>query len=347
VKQNKRRRTYGWMTGVVLAGLLAVSGCSGPGGAAQAEEEKPVAVQVSPAEQGMLTSEEQLYGSLKPARDTLVVPKLGGTLLSLEARENDRVEKGQRLAVIEHEQLEIQKRLSELAAQQALEQYRDLQIAGAGQQQLEQAMRGVEQARLNLRLAELNLENAYVTAPIGGRVAEVNAEEGDLVSSASPLFRIVDDGRMTAVVNVNARQRLLLQDTREVRVVVPDLGLEQTAAITQVSSVPNGGFYAVEAELDNGAGTMVAGMSAYIVLEHVLVEDAVLVPTSAVVEKGGETVVFVVSGDRAQEIAVDVLNTQSDMTAVSGPLTAGSPVVTKGQLLLSDGALVTVVGEGR
>lgn len=347
MKQNKRRITSGWMTGFVLAGMLAVSGCSGTGGAVQAEEEKPVAVQVAPAGQGTLSSEEQLYGSLKPVRETLVVPKLGGTLQRLEARENDRVEKGQRLAVIEHEQLDIQKRLNEMAVQQALEQYRDLQIAGAGQQQLDQALRGVEQARLNLRLAELNLENAYVTAPIGGRVAEVNAEEGELVSSASPLFRIVDDARMTAVVNVNARQRLLLQDMSEVRVVVPDLGLEQTAAITHVSGVPNGGFYAVEAELDNQDGTMVAGMSAYVVLEHVLVEDAVLVPTSAIVEKGGETVVFVVSGDRAQEVPVEVLSTQSDMTAVSGALAAGSPVVTKGQLLLTDGALVTVAGEGR
>lgn len=335
------------MTGLALFGMVVLAGCSGSDGAAQAEAEQAIPVQVVEVERGSLSVDEQLYGSVIPARETFVVPKLAGTLLRLDVKVNDRVEKGETLAVIEHEQLEIQKRLQELAAEQALEQYRNLQVSGASQQQLDQAMRGVEQARLNLRLAELNLENAFVAAPISGRVSEVNAEEGDLVSSTSPLFRITADERMTVAVNVSARQRMLLQDAKEVKVAIPDLGLEQTASITFVSSVPNGGFYTVEAELDNPDGNMIPGMAAYFVLEHVLAEDAILVPTAAIVEKGGATSVFAVSGDRASEIEVDVLETQSDWTAVSGPLSEGSRVVTKGQLLLQDGALVRIVGEGQ
>lgn len=332
---------------LMAAGLLVAAGCSGTGGTAQAEEEKPIPVQVVQAERGSLTVEEPLYGSLQPVRDAFVAPKLAGTLLSLEAGVNDRVEEGQRLAVIEHEQLEIQLRLQQLAAEQALDQYRNLQTSGAGDQQLEQALRSVEQARLNVRLAELNLANAFVTAPISGRVAEVNAEEGDLVSSGTPLFRITADERMTAKAGASARQRMLLEDATEVKVRVPDLGLEQTARITHVSRVPNGGFYAVEAELDNPDGLMVPGMAVTFVLEQVLAEDALLVPTAAIVEKGGVTRVFVVNGDRAEEVEVDVLDMQTDRTAVRGPLDEGSLIVTKGQLLLQDGAPVTIVGEGR
>lgn len=346
MRQKTHRKPFARAMGMALAGLMVLSGCSGAKSAVQAEEEQPVAVQVVRAERGTLKTEEQLYGTLKPAREALVVPKLAGTLLSLEAGENDRVKQGQVLAVIEHEQLEIQKRLHELALEQALEQYRDLQWAGASNQQLEQASRSVEQARLNLRLAELNLENAFVTAPIAGKVTEVNAEEGDLVSGTSPLFRITDDRRMKVSVNVSFRQRMLLENLHEVKVAVPDLGAERTAVVRQVSSVPNGGFYSVEAELDN-PGDLVPGMAASIVLEHVLVEGAVLVPTSALVEKGGETSVFVVSGDRAAEVKVEVLGTQSDWTAVSGPLDEGSLIVTKGQLLLADGAPVMIAGEGR
>lgn len=346
MKRNGRRGTTGWLMAWTLAGVLAVTGCSGSGAAVQAEPEQPVAVQVARAERGTLKAEETVYGTLGPAREALVAPKLSGTLLRLEADVNDRVEKGQLLAVIEHEQLEIQKRLNELALEQAMEQLQELLRSGAGDRQLEQAMRGVEQARLNLRLSEINLEHAFVTAPIAGRVAEVLAREGDVVSGASPLFRIVADERMTVTVHVSIRQRMLLERLDEVKVVVPDLGAERTANVTLVSGVPNGGLYAVEAELDN-PGDLVPGMAAYIVLERALAEDAVIVPTAAIVEKGGTAGVFAVEDGRAREVRVDVLATQTDRTAVSGSLAEGSLIVTKGQLLLRDGTPVTIAGEGR
>lgn len=347
MKPEKKPIGIGWMAGLAGLCLLLVSGCSGTNDLVQAEEEQAIPVQVAYATRGSLSVEEHLYGTVAPAREALVVPKLNGTLQVLAVERNDRVEKGQRLAVIEHEQLEIQKRMQELAVEQALDQYRSLQNSGASQQQLDQAMRSIEQARLNLRLAELNLENAVVTAPISGRLTEVNAEEGDLVSSASPLFRITADERMTVSVNVSAKQRMLFLDMKEVDVTFPDLGITMPADIRHVSSLPSGGFYAVEAELDNADGAIVAGMTARFVLTNVLVEDAVLVPTAALVEKGGETRVFAALDGRAKEIIVDVLETQSDWSAVSGDLIEGTPVVTKGQLLLQDGAPVEIVGEGQ
>lgn len=348
-KRMKSGRTgKAGLAAIVLGvGLLAAAGCATTDSTVQAEAEQAIPVQVETVKSGSLAVNEPFYGTVTPAREVLVVPKLGGTLEKLHVAWNERVEKGQRLAVIEHEHLDIQMRLQELAAEQALDQYRNLKASGASQQQLDQAMRGVEQARLNLRLAELNLDNAFVTAPISGRITEVNGEEGDLVSSASPLFRITADERMTVTVSVSARQRMLLEKQDAIRVVIPDLDLAVTAKLTKVSSVPTGGFYTVEAELDNRDGTIVPGMSARFELEHVLVEEALLVPTSALVEKSGETSVFVVSGDRVAEVKVDVLETQTDLAAVAGELSAGDRVVTKGQMIVQDGALVQIVGEGQ
>src|SRR5699024_5635854 len=67
------------------------------------------------------------------------------------------------------------------------------------------------------------------------------------------------------------------------------------------------------------------------------------VPTETIVEKGGESFVFVIEDDQAVETKVTIEETQSDKTAIKGDVKKDDEIVTTGQLSLQDGSKVNVV----
>jgi len=84
-----------------------------------------------------------------------------------------------------------------------------------------------------------------------------------------------------------------------------------------------------------------------ILMDQNLVEEAILVPTSAIIERAGETYVYIIRNDRAVRVDVEIIEQQTDFTAVSGDLKDGDQIVTTGQMTLSPDSKVRIVdGEG-
>lgn len=323
---------------------LALAACSQSSPQNGQVQEKPVPVQVASIQKGSLSQKQEIYGVASANAEANVMPKMNGELTKLDVQVNQFVEKGASLGVIDHESLQIQVKMERFALEQALEQYRDLSRAGAGQKELDQASRGVEQAKLRVQLAEINVGNAYMKSPISGHVVSVNAKQGEFVSAGGPLFRIVSMDPVKISANVNAAQMLQFREQQQIPVSIPDLGKSFTAKITHLAQVANeAGFYKVEAELPNPDTGIKPGMTAVFVIEHELVKDAMLVPTKAIVEKGGASTVFIVSDGKAVEKRVEVIEAQSELTAITGELSEQDRVVVKGQLSISDGKQVNLV----
>ncbi|HVS75584.1 MAG TPA: hypothetical protein VHE11_01535, partial [Steroidobacteraceae bacterium] len=70
----------------------------------------------------------------------------------------------------------------------------------------------------------------------------------------------------------------------------------------------------------------------------------VWVPASAIVQRGGRAIVFVVQGDRAREASITPGASQGDLRAVQG-ITSGTAVVQSPPARLRDGARITVKPE--
>ena len=70
--------------------------------------------------------------------------------------------------------------------------------------------------------------------------------------------------------------------------------------------------------------------------------DTVLIPAEAIVREGGETVIFVAAGSRAERRSVKTGIEDEARIEITDGLRAGELVITRGHLGLTDGAAVTV-----
>ncbi|GGD28446.1 efflux RND transporter periplasmic adaptor subunit [Pontibacillus salipaludis] len=249
---------------------------------------------------------------------------------------------------------EQQEGLSGLAKESAKQAVRQAETGVTqAESQLESAEVGVEQAQLQVQQAQAQLEqtrgqlsNAAIVATVSGEVTSVNGEVGDMVSGQQPFATIVSISPINLQVSVTAKELSLFEKDQEIPAYVSSLEEEVTSKVSYISSITNdSGLYPVEATVTNADGKIKPGMMAKLQLPEMTVSDHILVPTSAVVEENTETYVYVIEEERAMKVAVEVVRSQSDLTAVKGDVAEGDQVVTKGQLTLSDDNKIRIMKE--
>jgi HlyD family secretion protein len=213
---------------------------------------------------------------------------------------------------------------------------------------VDQAAASVRQAEQSLNQARKRLDDASVKATMAGEVVAIYSDAGDTVSNQSPLFTIVSLDPILVNANVSADQLRLFMKGSNVNVLIPSLHKEVTAEITYVSSITDdSGLYVVEAEIANPEKALKPGMAAKLVTTEVVVEDTLLVPTEAIIESGGVPTVFVIENGIAVEKEVEIIEGQSEWTAINGDFKENDEVVIRGQNTLADGTKVNIIEEGQ
>lgn len=233
--------------------------------------------------------------------------------------------------------------------QNARLQYEQTQI------EIEKAEIGVQssqaqlnQTKLNLKQAQDRLNDAIIKATQAGEIVEVNAEVGNTVGPQAPLFTIVALDPIAIESTISAEQLSLFKEGEQVTIDIPVLNKTVTGVISYISPVTNqSGLYTVEATIENKDKSMKPGMIGSFVIDQILVEKAILVPTEAIVEQGGVTKIFIIQDGRAVEKQVEVLESQTEFTAIKGDVKESDLVVIKGQNTLMDGNLVKIIEEGK
>ncbi|UOQ45377.1 efflux RND transporter periplasmic adaptor subunit [Halobacillus salinarum] len=223
----------------------------------------------------------------------------------------------------------------------------------AAQQQLEQAEVGVDQAEIQVEQAQVQLNSAKdqsanqtVTAPSSGEVSTLEAGEGDMVTNQQPFATIVGLNPMTITAMLTPDQLHLFSKGKEMDVDIDTLKDNRKSKVTYVSSVPNDtGLYPVEATVNNDKEKIKPGMMAKFLLPETVVKDTLIVPTDAVIQDGAKPYVYKVVDDKAVKVTVDVQESQTDRTAVTGDITTKDQVITSGQLTLTDGGKVSIMKE--
>lgn len=172
---------------LILTVLLCLAGCKRKdteeeGGAAP----KPVvAVKTVPVAVGTANIEVQAVGKTEALRQQDIVSPIAGRLLSLIAKEGDRVKAGDMLATIQTRE-----------SQAALDGARALlRAAKADNEKVE--------AQQMVALAESSQALVHVTSPFNGIVSSRQATEGEILSENTVLLTLVDLSTVVFVGNVN------------------------------------------------------------------------------------------------------------------------------------------------
>jgi RND family efflux transporter MFP subunit len=217
---------------------------------------------------------------------------------------------------------------------------------------LSQLEAGMQNTKANMEQLETVLDNVdasgNVISPASGTLIQFSAVEGGFVSTAAPVAVIDAVDQLKITVSVSEALVPKLTVGAEAEVTISAVGETFTAPIRNIdrSANPQTRLYNVTLSAPSSISGLLAGMFADVTFHTDFSENAVVVPTEAVMTSGGTQYVYVVEGETAKYIEVTTGLTSSGVTEVLTGLTAGQQLVTVGQSYLTDGALVRIVGGG-
>ena len=204
----------------------------------------------------------------------------------------------------------------------------------------------LEQARLNLKIAEKDLGDSLVVAPISGRVSLRMKEPGEMAGAGTPVLRIDDLSLVEVSIFVPSEyyDQVVVGETKlRARVAGRDLG---ELPVTFKSPVIESRLrtFQVKALVQAPPPEVVPGALAQVSL--ILGRRQGLgVPKQAVQQRSGKNIVFIVEDNKAKAVAVELGWETEGWQEIRAGMSAVAPVITSGQSLVDDGTPVRVLEE--
>ena len=358
------------LAAVVLAGafsawhFFATNGTSGAAAAATSGT-APVPVNVQTVKQQKLRLWNDFSGRLRAIDYAEIRPEVSGRLTEIRFRDGQSVKAGDILLVIEPAPYEaaVARAQARVASAKA-----NLQLAAANHnrnisllhtkviaaQEFDKtdsanaaAAADVLSAEADLKTAQVDLDHAYVKAPISGRVSRAELTVGNLVQSgagAPLLLSIVSENGIYADFEVDEQTYLgtirdaAVGNSQEGEIPV-ELSVEGDSGRTYRGFIQNfdnqldsrSGTIRARARFDNGDGTLVPGMFVSVRLASSQERNLVLIPDRAIVFDQSKTFVFTVSaGNSVAYREVELGRELGGERVVLKGLAAGERVIVDG-----------------
>lgn len=210
--------------------------------------------------------------------------------------------------------------------------------------QIDLAQSQVRQAEAHLAIAQKNLDDAKIVAPISGVVSSRSAEPGEHMSVGKPVLRIVDLSWIEAAAFIPAQYYPEIESGKtSFRLQIGGLDAGSHAITYRSPTIdPALRTFEIKGRIDAADHLFAPGQMANlaIVFES---REAVGIPSASILARNGKSVVFVVQDGKAvaREIQPGIQN--DGWTEIRSGLAAGEPVVAEGQTQLRDGMPVAVL----
>jgi len=303
-------------------------------------------------------------GALEAEKDVLVSSETSGRVVQMNAIVGQWAEKGDVIVKVDDEllKLNLQAREATISAGQSaldnvrgdLERVQKLRDEGLltdveldkVKLQVEMAEAELKGAQVGKDLAEKQLRDATIRAPVSGFVAQTYVEVGEVLGPGRPVVNLMDTKRLRVKVGFSEKQVGMAKVADPVEVVV-DLGEEKVfeGRILSVGLKQDDmtRTYPVEIVLKNQEGQLRPGMMARVSLEKVTGQRAILLPEDAVLRKYGKRIVFVVEGGVASAREVVPGERMGSRIAIREGIQPQEAIVVVGQESIADGDLVEVL----
>jgi multidrug efflux system membrane fusion protein len=229
----------------------------------------------------------------------------------------------------------------------------------------EVAQTAITSAQAVLESAQVNLDYAYVKAPISGRVSRAEITLGNLVGSPTTapqlLTAIVSDNGVYADFEVDEQTYLnavhnygqTQEDEQKIPVDVVARGDDSNVTHGHIESFDNridtgSGTIRARARFANADGRLIPGMYVSVRMGDGMLDDALLVPESAIGNDQSKRFVFVVGdGDKAEYRAVQLGPQVDGNRVIRTGLKSGDRVILDHLQRLAPGALVVPQADNR
>jgi multidrug efflux system membrane fusion protein len=345
------------------AGRGRVRGAGGAGSAA-------TPVLVSKVGQKTVPIEARAIGTVEAYSTVSIRSQIAGQLMETHFKEGDFVRKGQLLLTIDPRPYEavLAQAKAELARDKAVavnnraQASRYLQLLAAGvvpAQQTESFTSAADASDATVsadeaavQTAQINVEYCNIFSPIDGRTGSLMVKPGNLVKAADVPILVINQLNPIFVDFTLPQQYLpdvkkyMAAGSLTVTATLPnDASASEQGTLTFVDNSVDvtTGTIPLRATFANTQNRLWPGLYVNVVLRLSQENDAVVVPTAAIMQSQNGPVVYVVKADRTAEARTVVTNrTVEDETVIVAGLKPGETIVTDGQALLIDGSNVQI-----
>ena len=343
-----RRRAFA-AAGAVAAVSAALGGRSAAGQspAAGVGARPAVAVEIKAAQRGRAERLYRTVGEIVAVQEVQIASQTAGIVERLLFDDSAAVDAGAPLVQLDDRS--AQAALSNAAAQrdlhrQNLARVRDLASRGLQPTvDLERETAALAAAESDFRLRSVQLDMLTLRAPFAGTLTERQISVGAFVSPGMAIATLRNLDRIR--VRFRLPQRLLSaaragQTLRVESNLAPGGAVETRVSVVEPVVDEATRMVRVLAEIDNRQRLLRPGSFARVALVLSVEEDAVLVPTEAIVPSISGPYVFVVADGIARRAGVSVGERQGGLTHVLHGVEAGVQVVSQGQFKVQDGSPV-------
>jgi RND family efflux transporter MFP subunit len=217
--------------------------------------------------------------------------------------------------------------------------------SGVKQAEVMAAAKGLTQAEIDAKIAQMELERTKIRAPFAGIISDIKVSPQEYISPGRELFTLVD------ISKIKVQARVLESEIGKMKV-----GYEATLRfsaypgktfkghVEAVSPIinPEDRTCAVHIAVDNTQEEIKPGMHAEVEIAADIYKDRLLVPQEAVLVRGGRKLVFAVEEGLAKWRYIEVGLENKDYAEVLDGVKEGEMVIVEGHFTLAHDARVQV-----
>lgn len=341
---------------MILAALFALTAFAGCKGSETSAEDKHAANRIKTVKVSVVTI------APVPIRDILVLPgeteawqdvrvsaDASGQVEWIGPKEGDLVRKEQLIAKIDVSSLKASLDRAKAAYDLADAVYKrrkqlfDRKIIN--QEELDRTLTERILAEANLRQAQVEYNRGFLKAPVRGMVNHLFVDQGEFIDRGKPVADLVNVDRIKINVNVPELDVRYLRVGQEASVRIdafPGRRLQGKVDFVAYKANPATKTFPVRVVIDNPAHEIRPGMIARVAFLRRVIPDALVAPLFALVDKGGERLVYVEKEGVVQARTVSIGVIEGDRVQITKGLKVGDHLIVVGQSEVEEGMRVQV-----
>ena len=289
-----------------------------------------------------------LSGSLEANEQVELRSEISGVVEQINFREGSKVSKGQVLFKVNDLELRAQLAKVKTAEKLAAENERRAQLLlekeAISQEEYDVARADLQSARAESQLIAAQLGKATVKAPFSGTIGLRYISEGTYVTPSTSIARLVNTDQLK--LNFSIPEKYSRQVGVGTELSFTTAGSKETYTATVYAVEPGVDVATrtlkMRAMTENEEGKLIPGTFADVALPLEAVNDAIMVPTEALIPIQNGKKIFVTRNGLAREIEVHTGARTASMVRVTSGLKPGDTILTSGVMILKDGAPVNV-----
>lgn len=296
------------------------------------------------------TLDNQLFssGTVRANEEVMLMPEVAGKLIQINFKEGTNISKGALLAKISD--VDLQAQLSKLNLQLKLAKEREtrlksmIEIKGVSQEEFDAATNLVNTINADIEFIKAQIAKTEIRAPFDGQIGLRQVSEGSFVNSSTVIASIQQTKLLKIDFTVPEKYADIVVPGNIVKFTVDNINKTFTAKVDAIEPKIDEQTrnITIRAIYNNDGGKIYPGAFARIELSANKKQEAILIPTEAIIPELKGKKVFVNRSGKAIPVKVKTGLRNDARIEITEGLVVGDTVITTGIMTLKPEAEIII-----